>query len=61
MIFNVFAAAVIGGISLNGGQGRMIGALTGVLLLGLLQNVLTCPASPLSGSMPATARSSCSH
>ncbi len=41
MIFYVFAAAVIGGISLNGGQGRMIGALTGVLLLGLLQNVLT--------------------
>jgi simple sugar transport system permease protein len=41
MIFYVFAAAVIGGIGLNGGQGRMIGALTGVLLLGLLQNVLT--------------------
>ncbi len=41
MIFYVFAAAVIGGISLNGGQGRLIGALTGVLLLGILQNVLT--------------------
>lgn len=41
MIFYVFAASVIGGISLNGGQGRIIGALTGVLLLGLLQNVLT--------------------
>ncbi len=41
MIFYVFAASVIGGISLNGGQGRLIGALTGVLLLGLLQNVLT--------------------
>jgi ribose/xylose/arabinose/galactoside ABC-type transport system permease subunit len=41
MIFYVFAAAVIGGISLNGGQGRLIGALTGVLLLGVLQNVLT--------------------
>lgn len=41
MIFYVFAAAVIGGISLNGGQGRIIGALTGVILLGLLQNVLT--------------------
>ena len=41
MIFYVFAAAVIGGISLNGGQGRIIGALTGVVLLGLLQNVLT--------------------
>jgi ribose/xylose/arabinose/galactoside ABC-type transport system permease subunit len=33
MIFEVFAAAVIGGISLKGGQGSMIGALGGVLLL----------------------------
>jgi simple sugar transport system permease protein len=41
MIFYVFAAAVIGGISLNGGRGRLVGALTGVLLLGILQNVLT--------------------
>jgi len=41
MIFYVFAAAVIGGISLNGGRGRPLGALTGVLLLGILQNVLT--------------------
>jgi simple sugar transport system permease protein len=41
MIFYVFAAAVIGGISLNGGQGRIVGALTGVVLLGSLQNVLT--------------------
>ena len=41
MIFYVFAAAVIGGISLNGGRGRIVGALMGVVLLGLLQNVLT--------------------
>jgi simple sugar transport system permease protein len=41
MIFYVFAAAVIGGISLNGGRGRLLGALTSVLLLGFLQNVLT--------------------
>ncbi len=34
MIFYVFAAPVIGGESLNGGRGRLIGALTGVLLLG---------------------------
>jgi len=32
-VFEVFAAAVIGGISLKGGQGSMIGALGGVLLL----------------------------
>ncbi len=33
MIFNVFAAAVIGGVSLQGGRGSVIGALGGVLLL----------------------------
>ncbi|ONI91063.1 ATPase [Saccharothrix sp. ALI-22-I] len=41
MIFTVFAAAVIGGISLDGGKGSLFGALTGVALLGLIQNVLT--------------------
>ncbi|MGH7213063.1 MAG: ABC transporter permease subunit, partial [Acetobacteraceae bacterium] len=46
MIFYVFAASVIGGISLNGGRGRLLGALTGVLLLGILQNVLTLAQIP---------------
>jgi simple sugar transport system permease protein len=46
MIFYVFAAAVIGGISLNGGRGRLLGALTGVLLLGILQNLLTLALIP---------------
>lgn len=32
-IFDVFAAAVIGGISLQGGRGSIVGALGGVLLL----------------------------
>ncbi len=41
LIFTVFAAAVIGGISLNGGKGTMFGAFTGVLLLYMIQNVLT--------------------
>jgi len=41
LIFGVFAAAVIGGISLDGGRGRMIGALTGVILLSLVTNILT--------------------
>jgi simple sugar transport system permease protein len=41
LIFGVFAAAVIGGISLDGGRGRMIGALTGVVLLALVTNILT--------------------
>ncbi len=40
LIFTVFAAAVIGGIELEGGRGRMFGALTGVVLLGLVQNIL---------------------
>jgi simple sugar transport system permease protein len=40
LIFSVFAAAVIGGISLDGGRGRMVGALTGVILLALVQNIL---------------------
>ena len=40
IIFNVFAAAVIGGVSLKGGRGNMIGAASGVILLGLVQNIL---------------------
>jgi simple sugar transport system permease protein len=40
LIFTVFAAAVIGGIALEGGRGRMIGAFTGVVLLALVNNVL---------------------
>ena len=40
IIFEVFAAAVIGGVSLKGGKGNMAGAATGVVLLGLVQNVL---------------------
>jgi len=46
MIFTVFAAAVIGGISLDGGRGTMFGALTGVLLLGVVQNLLTLAQVP---------------
>jgi simple sugar transport system permease protein len=40
IIFNVFAAAVIGGVSLKGGRGNMIGAASGVILLGIVQNIL---------------------
>ncbi|MFD3513962.1 ABC transporter permease [Streptomyces sp. NPDC058657] len=46
MIFTVFAAAVIGGISLDGGKGSMFGALTGVLLLGVVKNLLTLAQVP---------------
>jgi ribose/xylose/arabinose/galactoside ABC-type transport system permease subunit len=41
MIFTVFAAAVIGGVSLDGGKGTLFGALCGVLVLGLINNILT--------------------
>jgi simple sugar transport system permease protein len=40
IIFSVFAAAVIGGVSLRGGRGNMVGAASGVILLGLVQAIL---------------------
>jgi len=40
MIFEIQAAAVIGGISLFGGRGTMIGALGGVLLLSVINSGL---------------------
>jgi simple sugar transport system permease protein len=40
IIFFVFAAAVIGGVSLQGGRGNMVGAASGVILLGVVQNIL---------------------
>ncbi len=40
IIFEVFAAAVIGGVSLKGGRGNMVGAASGVILLGLVANIL---------------------
>jgi simple sugar transport system permease protein len=46
MIFNVFAAAVIGGVSLQGGKGTIVGAMSGVILLGMLANFLTLAQVP---------------
>jgi simple sugar transport system permease protein len=40
IIFSVFAAAVIGGVSLRGGRGNMIGAASGVILLGIVGDIL---------------------
>jgi len=40
-IFDVFAAAVIGGVSLQGGKGNALGALGGVLLLVVISNLLS--------------------
>lgn len=46
IIFTVFAAAVLGGVSLNGGRGSMLGAFFGVILLAIIQNILTLSNVP---------------
>ena len=46
LIFSAFAAAVIGGVSLNGGRGTMFGAFLGVLLLAIITNILTLSQIP---------------
>jgi simple sugar transport system permease protein len=46
IIFTVFAAAVIGGVSLQGGKGTMLGAASGVVLLGLVQNIIDISNAP---------------
>lgn len=40
-VFTAFAAAVLGGISLNGGRGRVMNVFGGVLLLGVISSGLT--------------------
>lgn len=46
LIFSAFAAAVIGGVSLAGGRGTMLGAFLGVLLLAVIGNILTLSQVP---------------
>jgi len=46
LIFNCFAAAVIGGVSLGGGRGTVIGAISGVILIGVINNLLTLAQVP---------------
>jgi ribose/xylose/arabinose/galactoside ABC-type transport system permease subunit len=41
MLFPAFAATVIGGISIFGGRGSVLGALGGVILLAIIQSGLT--------------------
>lgn len=41
IFLNVMAACVIGGVSLDGGRGTVLGAFTGVILLGTVNNILT--------------------
>ena len=40
MLFQAFAAVVIGGVSLRGGQGRLSGVFAGVLLLSSIQTAI---------------------
>lgn len=46
IIFSAFAAAVIGGVSLGGGKGTIIGVVGGVLLIGVINNLLTLAQVP---------------
>lgn len=46
MAFEVFAAAVIGGVSMQGGRGNLIGALGGVLLMSSIDSALTLTRVP---------------
>jgi ribose/xylose/arabinose/galactoside ABC-type transport system permease subunit len=46
IIFSAFAAAVIGGVSLGGGKGTVIGVVGGVLLIGVINNLLTLAQVP---------------
>jgi simple sugar transport system permease protein len=46
IIFSAFAAAVIGGVSLGGGRGTMVGVVSGVLLIGVINNLLTLAQVP---------------
>jgi simple sugar transport system permease protein len=46
IIFSAFAAAVIGGVSLGGGRGTVTGVISGVLLIGVINNLLTLADVP---------------
>lgn len=46
MLFQTFAAVVIGGVSLNGGVGRLPGVYAGVLLLASIQTAINLMGMP---------------
>lgn len=46
MLFQAFAAVVIGGVSLKGGQGRLSGVFAGVLLLSSIQTAINVMGMP---------------
>lgn len=43
-LFDVLAAIVIGGVSLNGGRGSLVGVLAGVLVLSVIRSALNIMA-----------------
>jgi D-xylose transport system permease protein len=55
ILFYAISAAVIGGTSLFGGRGRVVGALLGGVLLGTIDNGLDLIGSPQSTKYIATA------
>jgi ribose transport system permease protein len=46
LLFNAFAAVVIGGVSLKGGYGRLSGVFAGVLLLSSIQTAINVMGMP---------------
>ena len=46
MLFNAFAAVVIGGVSLKGGVGKLPGAYAGVLLLSSIHTAINLMGLP---------------
>ena len=46
MLFQAFAAVVIGGVSLKGGYGRLSGVFAGVLLLSSIQTAINVMGMP---------------
>jgi simple sugar transport system permease protein len=54
MIFTVFAAAVIGGVSLDGGRGTAFGAACGVLLITIVGNLLVFLEVPVEWNKAIT-------
>lgn len=54
MELNVIAAAVIGGVSLAGGQGSVLKTAVGVLIIGTLSNVLILVSLPYYSQLVAT-------
>jgi ribose transport system permease protein len=46
MLFQAFAAVVIGGVSLRGGYGRLSGVFAGVLLLSSMQTAINVMGMP---------------